>query len=122
MNLRKEPKPFQRLQNISYKDHTSNEVCRKIQAGIGEYNELLTLVKKQWKWFGHISRSSGLAKMILQSTVKVKKKKRYTEEEMGKTILKSGQEWTLPAQLGQWRTGQGRKRLLQSHPPCEDMG
>ena len=36
-----------RLLNISYKDHvTSEEVRRKIQAAIGEYDELLTLVKK----------------------------------------------------------------------------
>ena len=34
--------------NISYKDHVSNEeVYRKTQAAIGEYDELLTLVKKR---------------------------------------------------------------------------
>ena len=38
---------YQRLMNISYKDHVTNEeVCRKIQAAIGEHEELLTLVKK----------------------------------------------------------------------------
>ena len=38
---------YWRLLNISYKDHvTKEEVCRKIQAAIGEYDELLTLVKK----------------------------------------------------------------------------
>ena len=30
----------------------------------------------------------------------------------GKTILKSGQGWTLPAQLGQLKTEQHRKGLL----------
>ena len=30
----------------------------------------------------------------------------------GKTISKSGQEWTLPAQLGQLKTGQDGKGLL----------
>ena len=52
---------YQRLLNILYKDHDTNEeVCREIQAAIGEYDELLTLVKK-WKlrWFLHVSRSSG---------------------------------------------------------------
>ena len=34
--------------NISYKDHVTNEeVRRKIQAAIGEYDELLTLFKKR---------------------------------------------------------------------------
>ena len=75
---------YRRLLNISYKDHVTNEeVRRKIQAAIGEYDELLTLVKKRkLKWFGHVSRSSGLAKTILQGTVKGKKKKRQTEEEV----------------------------------------
>ena len=51
------------------------EICRKIQAAIGEYDKLLTLVKK-WKlrWFGHASKSSGLAKTILQKTVKGKRR------------------------------------------------
>ena len=63
---------YRRLLNISYKDHVTNEeVRRKIQAAIGEYDELLTLVKKgKLSWFGHVSRSSGLAKTVLQGTVK----------------------------------------------------
>ena len=67
---------YRRLLNILYKDHVTNEnVCRKIQAAIGKYDELLTLVKKQkLRWFGHISRSSGLAKTILQCTVKGKRR------------------------------------------------
>ena len=36
------------LLNISYKDHVMNEeIGRKIQAAIREYDELLTVVKKQ---------------------------------------------------------------------------
>ena len=68
---------YRRLINISYKDHVTNEeVHRKIQAAIGEYDELLTLVKKRkLRWFGHVSRSSGLAKTTLQGTVKGKRKR-----------------------------------------------
>ena len=41
-----EMKCYQRLLNISYKDHVTNEdVHRKIQAAIGKYDKLLTLVK-----------------------------------------------------------------------------
>ena len=69
---------YRRLLNISYKDHITNEVVhRKIQAAIGEYDELLILVKKRKLiWFDHASRSSGLAKTILQGTVKGKRKLR----------------------------------------------
>ena len=68
---------YRRLLNISYKDHVTNEeVRRKIQAAIGEYDELLILVKKRkLRWFGPVSRSSGLAKTILQGTVKGKRKR-----------------------------------------------
>ena len=47
---------YQRQLNISYKDRVTNEeVHRKIQAAIGEYDELLTLVKKQkLRLFGHV--------------------------------------------------------------------
>ena len=59
------------LMNILYKNRVTNEeVRRKIQAAIGEYDELLNLVKKrQLRLFGHVSRSSGLARTILQGTV-----------------------------------------------------
>ena len=65
-----------RLQNISYKDHVTNEdVRRKIQPPNRKYDELLlSLVKKRkLRWFGHVLRSSVLAKTILQSTVQGKK-------------------------------------------------
>ena len=63
---------LQGLLNISSNDHITNaEVCRKIQEAIGEYDELLALVKKRkLRWFGHVSWSSGLTKTILQGTVK----------------------------------------------------
>ena len=65
---------YRRLLNISYKDPNTNEgVRRKIQAVIGEYDELQTLVKKRKsRWFGHVSRSSEYTKTILQGTVKGK--------------------------------------------------
>ena len=68
---------YRRLLNISYKDHVTNEeVRRKSQAVTGKYDELLTLVKKRkLRWFGHVARSSGLAKTILKGTVKGKRKR-----------------------------------------------
>ena len=63
---------YRRLLNISYKDHVTNEEVRKrIQNAIGVHDEILTMVKKRkLRWYGHISRSSGMAKTILQGTVK----------------------------------------------------
>ena len=63
---------YRRILNISYKDHVTNEEVRnRIQNAIGVHDDLLTMVKKRkLRWYGHISRSSGLAKTILQGTVK----------------------------------------------------
>ena len=56
---------------ISYRDHITNDAIRdRIRQAIGPYDDILTTVKKRkLKWFGHVSRSSGLAKTILQGTV-----------------------------------------------------
>ena len=61
-----------KILHISYKDHVTNEeVCAKIQQAIGPHEDLLTIVKKRkLQWYGHVSRSSGLSKTILQGTVK----------------------------------------------------
>ena len=85
---------YRRLLNISYKDHVTNEEVRNriqnaigvhdnllhvtneevrniIQNAIGVHGNLLTMLKKQkLRWYGHISRSFGMAKIILQGTVK----------------------------------------------------
>ena len=43
----------------------------KIQQAIGPHEDLLMIVKRhKLKWYGRVSRSLGLAKTILQGTVK----------------------------------------------------
>ena len=66
-----ETKCCREILRISYKDHvTKEEVCAKIQKAIGPHKDLLTIVKRyKLQWYGHVSRSSGLAKTILQGTV-----------------------------------------------------
>ena len=63
---------YRRLLDISYKDHVTNEEVRsRIQLRAGVHDDLLTMVKKRkLRWYGHISRSSGMAKTILHVTVK----------------------------------------------------
>ena len=63
---------YRRLLTISYKDHVTNEEVRyRIQNATGTHDDLLTMVKKRkLRWYGHISRCSGMAKTILQGTVK----------------------------------------------------
>ena len=79
---------YRRLLNISYKDHVTNEeVRRKIQAAIEEYDELLTLVKqRKLRWFSHVSRCSGVGKTILQGTAKGKRKRGRQKKRWGDNI------------------------------------
>ena len=71
---------YRRLLNISYKDHVTNEeVCRKIPGQ-----------KRKLRWFGYVSRSSGLAKTILQGTVKGQRKRGRQKRRWADNI----KEWT----------------------------
>ena len=74
-----------KILRISYKDHNTNEeVCAKIQQAIGPHKDLTIIKRRKLQWYGHVSRSSGLAKTILQGTVKGGKKTRQTEEKVGR--------------------------------------
>ena len=55
---------YRKMLRISCKDHVTNEeVDTKIQQAIGPHEDLLTIVKRRkLKWYGHVYRSSGLAK------------------------------------------------------------
>ena len=63
---------YRKILCISYKDHVTNEeVLAKIQQAIEPHEDLLAIVKRcELQWYGHVSRSSCLAKTVLQGTVK----------------------------------------------------
>ena len=63
---------YREILRISFKDPVNNEeVCAKNQQAIGSHEDLpITANRHKFKWYGHVSRSSGLAKTILQDTVK----------------------------------------------------
>ena len=63
---------YRKILYIKYKDHVTNEEVRaKIQRAIVPHEDFLTIGKRhKLQRYGHISRSSGLAKTILTGTVK----------------------------------------------------
>ena len=80
----REMRCYRKVLRISYKDHVTNEEVRaKIQQAIGPHEDLMIVKRRKLQWYGHVSRSSGLAKTSLQGTVKGKKT-RQTEEEVGR--------------------------------------
>ena len=91
----REMRCYRRLLNISYKDHVTNEEVRnRIQNAIGVHDDLLILVKKRKpRWYGHISRSWGMSKTILQGTVKQEGEEDRRRD--GKITPRNGREWGL---------------------------
>ena len=83
---------YRKILHISYNDHVTNEEVRaKIQQAIGPHEDLLTIVKRRkLQWCGHVSRSSGLAKTILQGTVKGGRRRGRQRKRWEDNIM----EWT----------------------------
>ena len=83
---------YRRPLNCSYKNHVMNEEVRnRIQNATGVHDDLLTMVKKKkLRWYGHISRSSDMAKTILQGTLKGARRRRRQNKRWEDNI----KEWT----------------------------
>ena len=83
---------YRKILHISYKDRVTNEeVGAKIQQAIGPHEDLPTMIKRRkLQWYGHVSRSSGLAKTILQGTVKGGRKQDRQKKRWEENI----REWT----------------------------
>ena len=61
---------YRKILRVSYKDHvTQEEVRAKIQQATGPLEDLTIVKRRKLQWSGHVSRSPGLAKTILQRTV-----------------------------------------------------
>ena len=78
---------LRKLLGITYRDHISNEEVRnRTRQAIGHHEDLLTTLKRRkLKWYGHVTRSPGLAKTILQGTVqgwrrRGRQKKRWEDD------------------------------------------
>ena len=100
---------FRKLLGISYNDHfTNKEVRNAIRHVIGSYGDLINIVTEhKLRWYGHTTRSTGLAKMILQGTLqegrrKDRQKKRWEDNlsdwaglGLGEALRKAddGKEW-----------------------------
>ena len=101
---------FRRLLGISYRDHVTNEeMGNRIRQAIGPYEELLAIVKKRkMKWYGHVTRSTGLAKTIMQGTVqggrrRGRQRKRWEDNISEWTGLKLSNTVRLAENRMEWR-------------------
>ena len=109
--------------HISCKDHVTNEeVCAKIQQAIGPREDLRTIVKRRkLQWYGHVSRSSGLAKTILQGPVKEgirqgRQRKRWEDNIREWTGLEFGKSQRAVEHKEKWRKLVAKSSVVPQRP------
>ena len=108
---------------ISYKDHVTNEeVHAKIQQAIGTHENLLTMVKRRTlQWYGHVFRSSGLAKTILQGSVKGgrrqgRQRRRWEDNIREWTGLEFAKSQRAVKNRGKWRKLVAKSSVVPQRP------
>ena len=76
---------------------TNEEVKARIVNAIEPHEDLLTSVKRRkLKWYGHVTRSSGLAKTILQGTVQGGRRRGRQRKRWEDSIKEwTGPEWNI---------------------------
>ena len=85
-----------------------------IQQIIGPHEDHQTIVKRhRLQWYGHVSRSSGLAKTIWRAQWKGEENK-ADRKTGGKTIPGNGQAWSSPSPRGQRRTEKEKKKMEET--------
>ena len=101
---------YRKILGISYKDHITNEEVRSRIAGvIGPHEDLLTTVKRRkLKWYGHVTRSNGMAKTIMQGTVegtrrRGRQKKSWEDNIPEWTVLKMSDAVRRAEDRNDWR-------------------
>ena len=100
----------------------NEKVCAKVQQAVGPHEDLLTIVKKRrLQWYGHVSRSSGLAKTILLGTVKGGrrqggKRKRWEDNIREWTGLEFGKSQKAVENREKWRKLVAKSSVMPQRP------
>ena len=94
----------------------------KIQQAIRPQEDLLTIIKRRkLQWYGHVSRSSGLAKIILQGTVKGgrrqgRQRKRWEDNTTEWTGLEFGKSQRAVENREKWRKLVAKLSVVPQRP------
>ena len=114
---------YSKILHISSKDYVTNkEVRAKIQQAIGPHEDLLMIVKRfKLQWYGHVSRSSGLEKPILQGTVKGgrrqgRQRKRWKDNIREWTGMEFGKSQRAVEKREKWRKLVSKSSVVPQRP------
>ena len=92
------------------------------QLAIGPHEDLLTIVKRRkLQWYGHVFRSPGLAKTILQGKVKggrtqVRRRKGWEDNIREWTSLEFGKSQRAVGNGGKWRKLVAKSSVVPQRP------
>ncbi|KAK2177529.1 hypothetical protein NP493_584g01029 [Ridgeia piscesae] len=108
---------LRKLLSITYIDHISNEEVRnRTRQAIGPHEDLLTTVKRRkLKWYGHVIRSTGLAKTIMQGAVQGGRR-RGREKKRWEDNMPEWTGMTLGAAMGKAETREEWRELVAMLP------
>ena len=101
---------------------TKKSVSRSNRYVIGPHEDLLTIVKtRKLKWYRHVSRSSGLAKAILQGIAKGRRrqggqKKRWEENIWEWTGLEFAKSQRAVEDREKWRKLVAKSSVVSQRP------
>ena len=107
---------------IPYKGHVTNEEVRaKIQQAIGPRDFLTIVKRRKLQWCGHVSLSSGLAKTILQGTVKGgrrqgRQRRRWEDNIREWTGLEFAKSQRAVENRGKWRKLVAKSSVVPQRP------
>ena len=112
-----------RLKTSWSSKRSSSLLKGQIQQANGPHEDLLTIVKRRkLQWYGHGSRSSGLAKTILQDTVKGERRQDRQRKRMEDNIRKwTGLEFVKSQRAVENRENRGnwlRHHVVPQRPSC----
>ena len=112
---------YRKIFGISFSDRITNEDIRnRVRAAIGPHDEILTIVKtRKLRWYGHVTRATGLANTIMQGTVPGGRRRGRPKKCWHDNI----KEWTEPPLAKTLRLAEDRDgwrkiiKTLQPPPP-----
>ena len=106
---------FPKLLGISYRDHITNkEVKTRIGYAIGMYGDLTSEKRRKLKWYGHVTRSFGQVKTILQETAQGRRRRGRQRKRWEDNIKEwTGLEWNIILRKAENRE-EWRKLVLKS--------
>ena len=113
---------YRKILRISYRDHVTNEEVRaKTQQAIGPHEDLTIVKRRKLQWYGHVSRSSGMAKTTLQCAVKGgrrqgRQRKRWEDNIREWTGLEFGKSQRAVENREKWRKLVAKSSVVPQRP------